>query len=441
MDSEKPSQDEHSSGLFLTEKERTTVEKFSRQLSSSKSRYITPGRLYVEIETSREEKEILSKVIQAFKVREKTATSDDIDQNDNSRSGSDVCGNEQDGPLGRFGKRLVSFNRNEWRESLPEQRSYNRNSLDSSYLNPGRLYVTEEEMQIITTISPYDRNEQTEPHAVDETSDWSGEGNVAQRKKAQNSGERRLYNGQCFGEENKGLSLEEIEFKSDANSDCEFQEVRVAKFEPLSSIPKTGHDNLSFEHENETMLNPRLPTNARVTYIGSEETVRIDLVKPEPKVTHVKQERDGKIIDLTSGPAKENASTSARALKRFRKAAEKVKAVTKEIRPKKVPEEDFAIWKDRGACGWFGLLATLGGILAFFADIALDLKVSADHFGNQDYWWCGLTASLVIIPSMVVNLVSLFWYLEDEEVTHQEPETGWKKIYLIHFCQLGLAER
>ena len=436
MDPQIPADCEHSS-LKLTERQRQTVEKVSRQFSNSsvKSRYVTPGRFYVEIEASYEEKLTLLEVIQVFKAQGKKDVNNEVDQNgDTSEPGSEI--DREDGLIRKSSRTTLSHNHEELRVGLYDKRS-GRNSLNSSFENPGRLYVTEEDVEIITRIAEFNHVEPAQIQGNKNSNYSIGECDISHIGETCISDNRILpYNG--FLSDKNGLSHEGIELKTVTGK--EMERVRVVQLEPLnSSSPEIGNDNLTFRSDNDSS-SLSSDTGARVTYIGSE-VVNIDFAKPEPKAVHVKQETgEGKVSVLTSGSQHRKTNTPS-PLERFRKAAEKVKEATKGIRPQKIPEEDFAIWKDRGNCGWFVLLATVGGILAFFGDIALDLKVAADHFENKDFWWCGLTAFLVFFPSLVVNLISFFWYAEDEEVTGREPETGWRKIYLIHFCQLGLAER
>ena len=303
--------DGRSSGLFLSEMKLKTMEKINRQLSNSSvtSSYVNPGRFYVEIKT-REEKEILLKAIQAFKLRENTATKGSL--YDNSKSVPEILyHDEQDGLLKRFGKYEVSHASNERREVTLEKSSC-RNSMDSIFLNPGRLYVTEEDMQVITKISSC---EQTLPATEEESFDRNTKNNVENENMKYDSIQRSVLSDHFYDDKTKIIDANKIET------------VRVEKLEPLSSIPKTEHDNFSIGYENKSFSDPILSTDVRVRYIGSEDAVHIDMVKPELKaiVTHVKQERDGKITDLISGAAKESTSTSSRALERFRQAAEKVK--------------------------------------------------------------------------------------------------------------------
>ncbi|XP_068729417.1 XK-related protein 6-like [Montipora capricornis] len=106
-------------------------------------------------------------------------------------------------------------------------------------------------------------------------------------------------------------------------------------------------------------------------------------------------------------------------------------------------EKDFSeLWRKRGNVTWLSLAFTIGGIIAFFADIGTDLKVAADHFTQgQNYWWGSFTVMLVFFPSVVTNLVSFFWYKEDEKRLKNAPESGWVAVKWTHLCLIGIVER
>ena len=112
------------------------------------------------------------------------------------------------------------------------------------------------------------------------------------------------------------------------------------------------------------------------------------------------------------------------------------------MRPRKMDKDFSELWRKRGNATWLTLFLSVVAIGAFFADIGTDLKVASDHFtkGNN-YWWGSLTLVLVFLPSAVTNLVSFFWYKEDDKQMGRQPKSGWKVVSVTHFFLVGLVER
>uniref|UniRef100_A0A4W5L9M0 XK-related protein n=1 Tax=Hucho hucho TaxID=62062 RepID=A0A4W5L9M0_9TELE len=67
------------------------------------------------------------------------------------------------------------------------------------------------------------------------------------------------------------------------------------------------------------------------------------------------------------------------------------------------PEE--GLWLD---CLWLIL-----ALLVFFWDVGTDLLLAADYYARQDYLWFGLTLFLVLVPSIVVQILSFRWFVQD----------------------------
>ncbi|CDQ56124.1 unnamed protein product [Oncorhynchus mykiss] len=119
------------------------------------------------------------------------------------------------------------------------------------------------------------------------------------------------------------------------------------------------------------------------------------------------------------------------------------------------PEE--GLWLD---CLWLIL-----ALLVFFWDVGTDLLLAADYYTRQDYLWFGLTLFLVLVPSMVVQILSFRWFIQDysgdkggerEKLTRRGPaEQKWiypgtdrvrvASVWLwqitIHILQLGQVWR
>lgn len=127
-------------------------------------------------------------------------------------------------------------------------------------------------------------------------------------------------------------------------------------------------------------------------------------------------------------------------LERFKELARKALAAKHEEERRKKREFYTRLWEKRGKAGWLDLIFTIIGLGAFFADSGTDLKVASDHFTTDHPWWGTFTLILVIFPSILVNIVSYFFYKEDEE-HGTVPESGWKAVKITHCCQVGLVER
>ena len=98
-------------------------------------------------------------------------------------------------------------------------------------------------------------------------------------------------------------------------------------------------------------------------------------------------------------------------------------------------------WRKRGNATWFGVFFSIVAMGAFFADVVTDLKVAADHYTAGSNWWASLTVMLVLLPSVVTNLFSFFWYKEDYEQVERRPKSGWRTVAITHLFLVGLVER
>lgn len=124
---------------------------------------------------------------------------------------------------------------------------------------------------------------------------------------------------------------------------------------------------------------------------------------------------------------------------RFRRAVYLVMDNLK-MRPRKMDTDFSELWCKRGNATWLAIFFSVVAIGAFFADIGTDLKVAADHFTAGSNWWGSFTVMLVLLPSVITNLVSFFWYKEDEQIGRR-PKSGWKTVSITHFFLVGLIER
>ncbi|GFW92886.1 XK-related protein [Trichonephila clavipes] len=78
----------------------------------------------------------------------------------------------------------------------------------------------------------------------------------------------------------------------------------------------------------------------------------------------------------------------------------------------------------------FFIILSIG---SFVADIGTDLMVMFQYYKNGHFLWLILTAILVCLPSLIVQIFSIRWYINDGKVTNH--------IWIIHILQLGLFYR
>uniref|UniRef100_A0A915DPX0 XK-related protein n=1 Tax=Ditylenchus dipsaci TaxID=166011 RepID=A0A915DPX0_9BILA len=62
----------------------------------------------------------------------------------------------------------------------------------------------------------------------------------------------------------------------------------------------------------------------------------------------------------------------------------------------------------------FDLLCYFFSIFTYLADILLDVLVAWMHYANKRYWSCIFISSLVVFPSLVLNIVAAIWWVDDE---------------------------
>ena len=79
-------------------------------------------------------------------------------------------------------------------------------------------------------------------------------------------------------------------------------------------------------------------------------------------------------------------------------------------------------------------LFAIGAIGTFVADIVTDVLVAKQHYENGDKIWFSLTCIFIILPSLIMQIFSCKWFLEDSVNA-----TWWN--YLVHCCQLGTIQR
>lgn len=69
------------------------------------------------------------------------------------------------------------------------------------------------------------------------------------------------------------------------------------------------------------------------------------------------------------------------------------------------PAREERLWLD---CLWIVL-----ALLILFWDVGTDLWLAADYYAKQDYLWFGLTLFFVLVPSVLVQILSFRWFVQD----------------------------
>lgn len=74
-------------------------------------------------------------------------------------------------------------------------------------------------------------------------------------------------------------------------------------------------------------------------------------------------------------------------------------------RDARLPPQEERLWLD---CLWIVL-----AMLVFFWDVGTDLWLAVDYYTKQDYLWFGLTLFFVLVPSVLVQILSFRWFVQD----------------------------
>ncbi|XP_072545378.1 XK-related protein 6 [Salminus brasiliensis] len=62
---------------------------------------------------------------------------------------------------------------------------------------------------------------------------------------------------------------------------------------------------------------------------------------------------------------------------------------------------------------WLDCLWIVLALLVFFGDVGTDVWLAADYYSRRDYLWCGLTLFFVLVPSVLVQILSFRWFVQD----------------------------
>ncbi|TSK98375.1 XK-related protein 9 [Bagarius yarrelli] len=79
----------------------------------------------------------------------------------------------------------------------------------------------------------------------------------------------------------------------------------------------------------------------------------------------------------------------------------------------------------------FRWICTLVGLIFSVVDIASDLLLSLQFFGEGHYAWCALTLTFFLIGSVCTQIFSYSWFKDDYN-GEQEPETNMGLLHLLH---------
>ncbi|KAL7862199.1 hypothetical protein SRHO_G00136400 [Serrasalmus rhombeus] len=62
---------------------------------------------------------------------------------------------------------------------------------------------------------------------------------------------------------------------------------------------------------------------------------------------------------------------------------------------------------------WLDCLWIVLAMLVFFGDVGTDVWLAVDYYTRRDYLWCGLTLFFVLVPSVLVQILSFRWFVQD----------------------------
>ncbi len=117
------------------------------------------------------------------------------------------------------------------------------------------------------------------------------------------------------------------------------------------------------------------------------------------------------------------------------------------------PPQEERLWLD---CLWIIL-----ALLVFFWDVGTDLWLAIDYYHKQNFLWSGLTLFFVLVPSVLVQILSFRWFVQDytggglgsvEGLSSRRATAGvqrdrccrlsvWVWQTIIHIFQLGQVWR
>ncbi|XP_066274593.1 XK-related protein 6-like [Branchiostoma lanceolatum] len=105
----------------------------------------------------------------------------------------------------------------------------------------------------------------------------------------------------------------------------------------------------------------------------------------------------------------------------------------------------FLVWLYEEEFTYIDALFVIVGIVTFLADIVSDVVLAVTNYFLQGYYgWFAMTITFVLLPSIVLQLCSIRWYLQDRSRVPESEKAGvlscvWRG--LLHFLQLGTMWR
>ncbi|XP_035668056.1 XK-related protein 4-like [Branchiostoma floridae] len=105
----------------------------------------------------------------------------------------------------------------------------------------------------------------------------------------------------------------------------------------------------------------------------------------------------------------------------------------------------FLVWLYEEEFTYIDALFVFVGIVTFLADIVSDVVLAVRNYFLEGYYgWFAMTITFVLLPSIVLQLCSIRWYLQDRSKVPESERAGvlsclWRG--LLHFLQLGTMWR
>ena len=92
---------------------------------------------------------------------------------------------------------------------------------------------------------------------------------------------------------------------------------------------------------------------------------------------------------------------------------------------------------------WMDIIGTVLAIIGYFFDLGSDLFLAYQYYQRGQPWWFGLTLGFVFLPSIVIGIFSLRWYILDykHDVKNRVSWKVWVVRIIVLILQLGPALR
>ncbi|KAI6171392.1 XK-related protein [Aphelenchoides bicaudatus] len=73
--------------------------------------------------------------------------------------------------------------------------------------------------------------------------------------------------------------------------------------------------------------------------------------------------------------------------------------------------------------GWFDLACHAFSMSTYISDMVLDIWVAIQHYNHHRFLAALLTVIFVAVPSVIINIISLLWWLDDRSIRQENHET------------------